>query len=35
MLAAAPVALALANLLATVPGRRAARMRVAQILRAE
>jgi hypothetical protein len=35
MLAAAPVALLLANLLATVPGRRAARMQIAQILRAE
>jgi hypothetical protein len=35
MLAAAPVALVLANLLATVPGHRAARMPVAQILRTE
>ncbi len=34
-LAAAPVALLLANLLATIPGRRAARMHVAQILRTE
>jgi ABC-type lipoprotein release transport system permease subunit len=35
MLLVAPVALLLANVLAAVPGRRAARMHVAQILRAE
>jgi cell division protein FtsX len=35
MLLVAPVALLLANLLAAVPGRRAARMQLAQILRAE
>jgi ABC-type antimicrobial peptide transport system permease subunit len=35
MLSAVPVALVLANLLAAVPGRRAARLRIAQILRTE
>jgi ABC-type antimicrobial peptide transport system permease subunit len=35
MLLAAPIALVVANLLAAVPGRRAARLRIAQILRAE